>query len=217
MWLSPESSRAVSVRANITVERRARKRAARVGPGTAHALLLAGFLGAPTSAVAVGSARTTGFLNAANDDAYTPLLSVSFPPRRARLARSCSLRVSSHFFFTVLYNRQSPVLRGPGPESPALLLSSSLSFSPSRCPPSLSPLAASIPGRYFGFANVHVSAKILLNPIPMWLQTGFRLTLRNRAGGGCTIAARDVARHEPRVFIFFVMILGVRAIRSKRG
>lgn len=103
------------------MERRARKRAARVGPGAAHALLLAGFLGAPTSAVAVGSARTTGFLNAANDDAYTPLLSVSFPPQRARLARSCSLRVSFRFFFTVLYNRQSPVLRGPGPESPALL------------------------------------------------------------------------------------------------
>lgn len=77
--------------------------------------------GPPTSAVAVGSARTTGFLNAANDDAYTPLLSVSFPPRRVRLACSCSLRVSSRFFFTVLYNRQSPVLRGPGPESPALL------------------------------------------------------------------------------------------------
>lgn len=126
--LSPESCRAVSVRANITVERRARKRAARVGPGAAHALLLAGFLGAPTSAVAVGSARTTGFLNAANDDAYTPLLSVSFPPRRVRLARSCSLRVSSHFFFTVLYNRQSPVLRGPGPESPGSSLSSSLSL-----------------------------------------------------------------------------------------
>lgn len=108
-------------RASITVERRARNRAARVGPGAAHALLLAGFLGARTSAVAVGSARTTGFLNAANDDAYTPLLSVSFPPQRVRLARSCSLRVSFRFFFTVLYNRQSPVLRGPGPESPALL------------------------------------------------------------------------------------------------
>ena len=81
------------------------------------------------SAVAVGSARTTGFLNAANDDAYTPLLSVSFPPRRVRLARSCSLRVSSRFFFTVLYNRQSPVLRGPGPESLTLLyLSLFLSF-----------------------------------------------------------------------------------------
>jgi len=81
------------------------------------------------SAVAVGSARTTGFLNAANDDAYTPLLSVSFPLRRVRLARSCSLRVSSRFFFTVLYNRQSPVLRGPGPESLTLLyLSLFLSF-----------------------------------------------------------------------------------------
>lgn len=107
-----------------------RKRSARVGPGAAHALLLAGFLGAPTSAVAVGSARTTGFLNAANDDAYTPLLSVSFPPRCVRLARSCSLRVSSRFFFTVLYNRQSPVLRGPGPESLALLYLSPFLSSP---------------------------------------------------------------------------------------
>lgn len=179
-----------------------RKRSARVGPGAAHALLLAGFLGAPTSAVAVGSARTTGFLNAANDDAYTPLLSVSFPPRCVRLARSCSLRVSSRFFFTVLYNRQSPVLRGPGPESLALLYLSPFLSSPLAPVSSLSSLAASIPGRYFGFANVHVSAKILLNPIPMRLQTGFRLTLRNRAGGGRMIAARDVARHEPRVFIF---------------
>lgn len=145
-----------------------------------------------------------------------PLRSVPFPPQRFCLARSRSLCVFSRFFFTVLYNRQSPVLRRPGPESPAVFsLSLSLSlflslffFRLSRACTSLSPLAASIPGRYFGFANVHVSAKILLNPILTRFQTGFRLTPRKHAGGGRMITARDVARHEPfAFFVFFVAIL----------
>lgn len=108
----------------------------------------------------------------------------------------------SFLLFFIIASRQYSGDQAPKARLFSLFLSLSPSFSLHRFYPSLSPLAASIPGRYFGFANVHVSAKILLNPIPMWLQTGFRLTLRNRAGGGCTIAARDVVRHEPRVFIF---------------
>lgn len=110
---------------------------------------------------------------------------------------SVSPLVSFLLFFIIASRQYSG---DQAPKAQALLYLSL--FLPPRFYPSLSLLAASIPGRYFGFANVHVSAKILLNPIPMWLQTGFRLTLRNRAGGGCMIAARDVARHEPRVFIF---------------
>ena len=91
------------------MRRRARKR----GPyrsRAAHAHLLAGFLDGPASAVAVGSARTTGFLNAANNDAYTRRAAPLFAHVPSLFRRRC---LPSRFFFTVLYNRQSPVLRGP--------------------------------------------------------------------------------------------------------
>lgn len=129
-WVEPCAVSVETTGASITAERRAPKaRGARVGPGAAHAFLLAGFLGAPTECrrCRLGS-HNWFFKRSQRRCAYTPLLSVSFPPQRVRLARSRSLRVSSRFFFTVLYNRQSPVLRGPGPESPGSSLSSSFSL-----------------------------------------------------------------------------------------
>lgn len=106
----------------------------------AHAHLLAGFLDGPTSAVAVGSARTTGFLNEANNDAYTPLL---FPP--VSLSPLLSHLVSFLLFFIIASRQYS------GDQAPKGW--------------PLSPLAASIPRRYFTSVALHLAAKILLNSI----------------------------------------------------
>lgn len=75
----------------------------------------------PASAVAVGSARTTGFLNAANDDAYTPLLFLA-----VSLSPSVSPLVSFLLFFIIASRQYSGVPKGWA---------------------SLLPLAASIPRR----------------------------------------------------------------------
>lgn len=81
-------------------------------------------------------------------------------------ALSVSPLVSFLLFF-IIASRQYSGDRVPKARLSSPLLSFSLSLSLLSLSLSFcSPLAASIPERYFGLANVHVSAKILLNPIP---------------------------------------------------